>query len=211
MPTILRFVLAVCTVTTLHFSATSQSLGVNTTGNPAHATAILDVESSSKGVLVPRMTKAQKNAIASPANALLVYQSGPDSIGFHYYDLPTTSWVYLNPSGFATDSTAWKTAGNTGLVDSSSFFGNIDNVPLNFRQNNVKAGRVDNIRGNVFFGNQAGNDTATGYVNIGTLAGSMVNNSFSGVNIGSSAGRYTSAVQPRWWRKRSAGPAGIQE
>jgi trimeric autotransporter adhesin len=123
-----------------------------------------------------------------------VYQTGPDSIGFHYYDLPNTQWIYINASGFAVDTTAWKTTGNTGLVDSSSFFGNIDNVPLNFRQNNVKAGRIDNVSGNVFFGENAGNDTASAYVNIGRNAGAATNNTFSGVSIGSGAGRYTTGA-----------------
>ncbi len=107
------------------------------------------------------MDKTAKNLIGTPANGLLVYQTGPDSIGFHYYDLPNTQWVYINASGFATDTIAWKTTGNNGLADTSSFFGNIDNVPINFRQNNAKAGRIDNINGNVFFGNSAGNDTAS--------------------------------------------------
>ncbi|MBK8493559.1 MAG: hypothetical protein IPL50_00150 [Chitinophagaceae bacterium] len=191
MTKLLRLVLAISIATTIHSTASTQSLSINNTGNPADASAILDVSSTAKGMLIPRMDKTQKNAIATPANALLIYQTGPDSIGFHYYDLPNTQWVFINASGFATDTIAWKTTGNTGLADSSSFFGNIDNVPLNFRQNNIKAGRIDNIKGNVFLGNNAGNDTATGYVSIGTNAGATVNNINPGVNIGSSAGRYT--------------------
>ncbi|MBK7308883.1 MAG: hypothetical protein IPI88_18975 [Chitinophagaceae bacterium] len=52
------------------------------------------------------MDKTEKNAIATPANGLLVFQTGPDSIGFHYYDLPNTRWVFINTNGFATDTTA---------------------------------------------------------------------------------------------------------
>ena len=135
MTRFLRLALAICMATMLHFNAASQSLSINTTGAAADPSAILDVTSATKGVLVPRMDKTAKNLIGTPANGLLVYQTGPDSIGFHYYDLPNTQWVYINASGFATDTIAWKTTGNNGLADTSSFFGNIDNVPINFRQN----------------------------------------------------------------------------
>ncbi|MFM6926444.1 MAG: hypothetical protein ACKOU7_13135, partial [Ferruginibacter sp.] len=193
MSKLLRFVIAAITTVTLHQNISAQSVSINTTGAVASPSAMLDVTSTTKGVLVPRMDKTAKNAIATPANGLLVYQTGPDSIGFHYYDQPNTKWVFINASGFATDTLAWKTKGNTGLTDTSSFFGNIDNVPLNFRQNNTKAGRIDNIKGNVFFGNAAGNDTAVGYVNIGNNAGAATNNNFPGVNIGSNAGRLANA------------------
>lgn len=43
-------------------------------GTPTpHASAALDLTSTNKGVLIPRMTDAQKNAIASPAAGLLVW------------------------------------------------------------------------------------------------------------------------------------------
>ena len=111
-----RLAFASCIALAVHFTAASQSLSVNTTGNPAHASSILDVESTLKGMLVPRMDKTQKNAIASPANGLLVYQTGPDSIGFHYYDLPNTRWVFTNASGFSVDTTAWKITGNSNIT-----------------------------------------------------------------------------------------------
>ena len=45
---------------------------------------MLDIKSTSKGVLVPRMTAAQKNAIVLPATGLLVYQTD-GTTGFYYY------------------------------------------------------------------------------------------------------------------------------
>jgi hypothetical protein len=41
----------------------------------ADASAILEVRSTTKGVLFPRMTTSQKNAIASPAVGLVVYDT----------------------------------------------------------------------------------------------------------------------------------------
>ena len=49
------------------------------------ASAILDVQSTTKGFLTPRMTLTQRNAIASPAEGLLVYVTGSGD-GFSYYN-----------------------------------------------------------------------------------------------------------------------------
>jgi hypothetical protein len=106
MSKFLRLVAAIIMVMALQFTANAQSVSVNTTGAVADPSAILDITSTAKGMLIPRMDKTQKNAITTPANGLMVYQTGPDSIGFHYYDLPNTQWVFINTSGFASDSTA---------------------------------------------------------------------------------------------------------
>lgn len=47
------------------------------------ASAILDVQSTNQGMLVPRMTLAQRNSIASPANGLLIYQTD-NTPGFYF-------------------------------------------------------------------------------------------------------------------------------
>ncbi|MBU9936793.1 MAG: hypothetical protein KTQ13_09085, partial [Ferruginibacter sp.] len=65
-------------------NSTAQSFAINTDGSTANASALLDVKSTDKGMLVPRMSKAQRNAIATPATGLLVFQNAPDSIGFYY-------------------------------------------------------------------------------------------------------------------------------
>lgn len=51
----------------------SQSVGIGTS-TPSSA-AQLDVSSTSKGILVPRMTTAQRNAIAGPVNGLTIYNT----------------------------------------------------------------------------------------------------------------------------------------
>ncbi|MBK8608984.1 MAG: hypothetical protein IPL84_03290 [Chitinophagaceae bacterium] len=162
-----RLVLATAIATTLHFTAHAQSLSVNTTGAVADPSAILDVSSTAKGMLIPRMDKTQKNAIATPANGLLVYQTGPDSIGFHYYDLPNTQWVFLNP--IADDTTAWKITGNSNIT-ASHFLGTLNDSALRFRVKNVTAGIIDSASGN----------TALGFKSLA----SNVNNSKNNVAIG---------------------------
>lgn len=67
----------------------SQNIGIGTT-SPA-TSAQLDVTSTSKGLLIPRMTGSQRNAIASPVAGLIVYQTNfeivsPSSPGFYVYE-----------------------------------------------------------------------------------------------------------------------------
>lgn len=68
-------------------------------GTPTPTTSsALDVNSTSKGMLVPRMTTAQRNAIASPVNGLLVYNISTNQ--FNYFD--GTVWVAaVGPQGAA--------------------------------------------------------------------------------------------------------------
>ncbi|MBE0392938.1 hypothetical protein [Flavobacterium sp. PL002] len=58
------------------------------------ATAVLDVSSTTKGMLTPRMTTTQRNAITTPANGLMVYDTTLKS--FYYYDTTITAWVSMS-------------------------------------------------------------------------------------------------------------------
>jgi Chaperone of endosialidase/Head domain of trimeric autotransporter adhesin len=66
-------------------TANSQSLAINTDGTTANSSAILDIKSTTKGVLISRMDSAQRATIAAPATGLLVFQTNKDS-GFYFYD-----------------------------------------------------------------------------------------------------------------------------
>ena len=56
--------------------------------------AILELESTSKGVLLPRMTEAQRDAITTPANGLIVFNT--TSQHFDYFGgVPTPSWKQI--------------------------------------------------------------------------------------------------------------------
>lgn len=62
----------------------AQSVGINSTGNAPDASAMLDVSSTNSGILVPRMTLGQRNAISSPATGLMIFQTD-NTPGFYYY------------------------------------------------------------------------------------------------------------------------------
>jgi len=68
-------------VTTME-GAAQQNVGIGT--NTPHASAILDLNSANQGVLVPRITTAQRTAITGPATGLMVYDS--DLNQFWYFD-----------------------------------------------------------------------------------------------------------------------------
>ncbi len=52
--------------------------------------AIVDFESTNKGILIPRMTEVEKDAIIMPAIGLMIYQNNEVS-GFYYYN--GTDWT----------------------------------------------------------------------------------------------------------------------
>jgi endosialidase-like protein len=84
-------------ITSLSANLSAQGVAINESGTSADASAILDVTSTEKGLLIPRMTATQLAAISSPATGLLVYQTD-GTTGF-YYNAGTTSspnWLQLS-------------------------------------------------------------------------------------------------------------------
>jgi hypothetical protein len=74
----------------------AQGVGVNSDNSNPDGSAILDVKSTTQGMLVPRMTEAQRNLVASPATGLLVYQTDATA-GFYFYN--GTAWTSLSGGG----------------------------------------------------------------------------------------------------------------
>ena len=79
----LRVILITVMIGFTVFADAQQGVAINTDGTNADNSALLDIKSNSKGILIPRMSSAQKAAIASPASGLLVYQT--DGIAGFYY------------------------------------------------------------------------------------------------------------------------------
>ena len=86
----------------LLFSQTlfAQGVAINEDNTDPDPTAILDVKSIDKGMLVPRMSSIQRTAIAAPATGLLVFDLTTN--GFWYFD--GTVWVEIS-SGSASNQT----------------------------------------------------------------------------------------------------------
>lgn len=71
-------------------------VAINTTGDAAHASAMLEVSSNNKGILIPRMTTAERTAIANPASGLLVFDTTTNS--FWYYHGTAAEWQHVGTS-----------------------------------------------------------------------------------------------------------------
>ncbi len=116
--------------TVFNLSLLTAQVGIGTTSpNPA---AILDIQSDSTGLLIPRLslTGAADNAtIAAPVKGLIVYntvESGSLSEGFVFYD--GTEWTNIG----------WKLKGNVAGAD--SFLGTLNDMPLVFKAENKTVG-----------------------------------------------------------------------
>ena len=71
----MKKIIAVLTIFFVTGNVLAQSLAINTDGSSANASAMLDVKSTAKGLLPPRMDSTQRNAIAAPATGLTIYNT----------------------------------------------------------------------------------------------------------------------------------------
>ena len=99
-------------VATSNLSNDGTNVGIGTSS--VDASAILQIESTSKGVLFPRMTLEQRNIISSPQTGLLIFQTD-NTPGFYFYD--GSSWLALTGS---TDSGSGTGNGAGGGSDSKT-------------------------------------------------------------------------------------------
>ncbi|MDO9187235.1 MAG: hypothetical protein Q7W13_14565 [Bacteroidia bacterium] len=67
--------------------------------------------------------------------------------------------------GSVPTKTSWSLVGNDSTVDGTNFIGTTDNIPFNIRVNNQKAGRIDHLLFNTFWGYRAGDANTTGDYN----------------------------------------------
>lgn len=148
----------------------SQNVAVNTDGSVAHSSALLDVKSTNKGMLVPRMTTVQRNSIALPATGLLVYDT--DANSFWFYN--GTTWTNLAGSSGGGSGVNWKLSGNNNTSPSTDFIGTTDNQSLRFKVNDLHHGLLDSS-GSIFWGMNSGVNN-TGYSNVAIGTHALYNN-----------------------------------
>lgn len=102
-------------------------IGINKDGAAPDPSAMLDVSSTDKGLLTPRMTATEKEAIASPATGLLIYQTD-EPVGF-YYNQGTAAepdWVRLGNENDISDL-------QTRIpIDSVAYFDTYDGTYANY-------------------------------------------------------------------------------
>ncbi|MFA6060671.1 MAG: tail fiber domain-containing protein, partial [Taibaiella sp.] len=112
--------------------------------------AMLEVTSgasSNKGLLLPRVTTVQRNAITSPAKGLMIFNTTTNQAEINNGTPALPVWAAATAT-----ATGWNTTGNAGTTPAANFIGTTDNQPLVLRTNNTDKVRV----------------TGTGFVGIGT-------------------------------------------
>jgi hypothetical protein len=174
----------------------SGSTGIGTSA--PNASSILEVKSTTKGILTPRMTKAQRDLIASPATGLLIFQTN-STPGFYFFD--GSVWKAVSSTSFPNKTLSNLTGPtklNTDLLPDTS--GTIDLgsstkawKDLYFDGDVYYLGsRAISFAGsgNTFVGFNAGNANTTGTANafFGAIAGEAntigASNSFFGPGAG---------------------------
>jgi uncharacterized protein (TIGR02145 family) len=86
--------LAVTLITVYAFTATAQSVGINATGDAPNSSAMLDVSSTTKGFLPPRLTTTEIIAIQNPADGLQVYNTTDGKI--YVYVAIAATWKEIS-------------------------------------------------------------------------------------------------------------------
>jgi hypothetical protein len=146
---------------------THAQVAINSTGANPDNSAMLDVTSTTKGLLIPRMTTAERTAIASPATGLLVY----DNTLSLFYFYTGSAWAPI-----ATSGSDWSVNGNSGTSSGTHFIGTTNNTHVDIRTNNIihtrirTTGQIEilNTGNSVYLGENAGlNDDLSNRRNTG--------------------------------------------
>lgn len=114
------------------FGVKAQNIAINETGAAPDPSAMLDITSPDKGILIPRLP--DHTAIAAPVQGLLVYNTTDN--GFWYFD--GTVWIPLLGGNLG-----WRIDGNEFTDATINFLGTLDEQPLMVRVNDIPAGRID--------------------------------------------------------------------
>lgn len=178
---------------------TAQNIGVNATGAAPDAGAMLDISSTNKGLLIPRVNITNLATIApitgSATVSMLVYNTNATT-GQGYYYWNGATWVRLSTGD------AWQLTGNAGTNATTNFLGTTDNIDFSIRRANLERFRLNassvvfnensynydfriesNNQANIFFVD-GGSDEIGIRTNTPT---SMLHMTNGGVNVGANA------------------------
>ncbi len=172
----------------------SQSVSINTTGNAADTSAMLDITSTSKGLLIPRMTQAQRTAIYTPAEGLLVYQTDGTK-GFYFYHsvsgwtlIAAANSVVTSLNGLTATTQTLAAPGTSGTAPNWSSSGSAHtlNIPMS-NASGVAAGLLSNTDWNTFNNKLSSVDTgniSNFYLKVRSLFSGAAPITYSGGQIG---------------------------
>jgi hypothetical protein len=183
------------TVGTNAFNSTSGSTVIG--GTTPAASAELDIQSTTQGLLIPRMTLTQRNAISSPAAGLQVIVTGETGGEFvSMYNSSLAAWVNATSKWSTNANGINYNGGNVGIGTATPAFGlDVNGTARVSGQANIQELTVGTgnsslrTNGNTSFGYRAGSsNTLTGGVygntSIGYDAGRLISTGYSNTLIG---------------------------
>ncbi len=167
-------------ISLLSEKSTAQSFSVSTSGVLPDSSAMLDIISTNKGLLVPRVSltsTTDTTTIANPATSLMVYNTNDtitngSGLGYYYYN--GTHWVnFLNGITSGNNASYWSPIGNAGTTAGTNFIGTTDSVPLVLKSHNIQGiklhpkGQIEagDANSNLFLGLNSGLHNTTGTYN----------------------------------------------
>ena len=101
------------------WNVSAQSVGISNDGSAPHPSAMLDVKSDSKGILVPRMATNKRTGITSPAEGLMVYDT--DTKSFWY--IKSGAWTEIGGLKLPYNESV-AASGNAMLITNGYISGN---------------------------------------------------------------------------------------
>ena len=134
----------------------AQSVGISSVPITPDASSILEIQSTTKGVLIPRLTTTQRNAISTPATGLMIFNSTLNT--FDFYN--GSSWISL-----ATTNIVNSVSGTSNRI---TVGGTSINPTIDIASNYVGQNTI----------------TTLGTISTGTWNGSLIASTFGGTGNG---------------------------
>lgn len=132
------FVLIALLFNSTFIPTSAQNVAINATGNDPDASAMLDIQSSNSGLLIPRVSLSSltdASAISNPASSLLIFNSNAalaGGKGFYYNSGTAGSPVWTK---LMSTASVWNTTGNTNTSPGADYIGTTDAKDLVVKTN----------------------------------------------------------------------------
>ena len=169
----MKNLLIILFVSILPMAGFTQGVSLNAVGAPADGSAMLDISSTSKGVLIPRMQTAERTAIPFPAQGLLVFDTDSRSLWFFsngWNEIASGGGAFTLPyDGSGNEPGKLFSINNTHPAQSTAIYGKrMGGSGLGLSVSNAIWG--DNSDGNGVVGTSDSNNGIAGFSNSGAGA-----------------------------------------
>lgn len=127
----------------------AQGVAINAQGQLPDTSAELDVSSSAKGLLIPRLTTQQRDQVNQPAKALLIFNLTSNQFEVNTGTKDAPVWmaiVTLDPAQANKGLIQW---GGNNLATGQGLLGTKNAVPLSIITNNALRIYIDSLQGRI--------------------------------------------------------------